>query len=124
MAEASMTLYDMSKQMIANEPPMDHVLFSKKINEIAEEITKNSIDKTYWMLLCRERYDYTILITDMYSKKSVVNELIPTLKNRGQVIFIDKQPNGAWEIWIRDPQTKENFAYYLFNYSNAIIDCT
>lgn len=120
MAEASMTLYELSKQMVANEPPMNDNLFNEKINQVAEKIAQ--FDK-YWMLLCRERYDFTVFITDRYHKTIIAEELKSTLLNRGQIIFIDEQPDGAWEIWIRDSQTNENFVYYLFDYSNAIIDC-
>lgn len=114
-----MTLYDAAKQMIANEIPMDHVNFNRKICEVATKM----LEKDYWMLLCRERNDFTIFRTiDTDEHKKIVKELIPTLKNRGLVLLIDEQPNGAYEIWIRDPETEENFAYYLFDYSNAIID--
>ena len=47
--------------------------------------------------------------------------MVPTLVNRGQVLSIDKQEDGNYEIWIRDPKTKENFVYYLFDYSYGII---
>jgi hypothetical protein len=120
MADASMTLYDMSKQIVSNEPPMDAILFNQKISEVSLDM----LTKDYWMLLCRERNDFTVFRTIDGSKKKISKELIPTLHNRGQVIFIDKQKDGAYEIWIRDIKTNENFAYYLFNYSSAVIDCS
>lgn len=120
MAEAKITMYDAAKQLAANEDPMDPIIFIRKTNEIA----KDMLNKEYWMLLCRERNDYSIFLTTDATKKSIAKELIPTLSNRGQVLLMDKQPDGAFEIWIRDYKTKENFAYYLFDYSNAIIDCS
>ena len=82
------------------------------------------IPKHAWMLLCRERNDYTVFFnTDKSCYKKLCEELQPTLQNRGSVILIDKQEDGVWEIWIRDIITNENFAYYLFDYSQAIIDC-
>lgn len=120
MAEAKMTLYSAAKQLIANETPMDPILFTRKISEVANDMKK----RWSWMLLCRERNDYTVFLTNNATSKKISRELIPTLRNRGQVLIIEKQPDGAFEIWIRDPQTNENFAYYLFDYSNAIIDCS
>lgn len=115
-----MNLYDMSKQLIVNESPMDSITFSKTVNTIADKMTS----KHAWMLLCRERNDYTVFVnTDKSSKKKISKELIPTLHNRGSIIFMDEQEGGAWEIWVRDKVTNENFAYYLFDYSNALIDC-
>ena len=119
MTEASMTMYDMSKQLAANEPPMDAILFNKKILEVAEEISY----KSYWMLLCRERNDFTVFITDGAVRNEIAPELSETLMNRGKIIFIDKQSDDNYEIWIRDPETNENFAYYLFDYSFGIVDC-
>lgn len=120
MAEIGMTLYDVAKQLAINESPMDPIMFNEKIKEVIE----NMLSKKAWMLLCRERNDYTVFInTDNSCYKKLREELQPTLQNRGTVILIDKQENGAWEIWIRDNITNENFAYYLFDYSQAIIDC-
>jgi len=114
-----MTLYDAAKQMVANEVPMDTTTFNHKICEVATKM----INKDYWMLLCRERNDFTVFITKNTNNcKKVSEELMPTLQNRGLILLIDEQPDGAYEIWIRDPETNENFAYYLFDYSNAIID--
>ena len=56
-------------------------------------------------------------------RDEIAPELSETLMNRGKIIFIDKQPDDNYEIWIRDPETNENFAYYLFDYSFGIVDC-
>lgn len=120
MAEASITLYEMSKQFASTANPMDGATFNKQVNEVAEEM----MSAPYWMLLCRERFDFTVFHTEgVESKKKITKELMPTLKNRGLVLFIDKQPDGAWEIWVRDPDTNENFAYFLFDYTPGIIEC-
>lgn len=119
--KVNVQLYDIAKQIVQLENPMDPIQFTRKINEVA----KNIIQKKYWMLLCRERTDFTVFSIDTESStiKKISKELIPTLRNRGQVLLIDEQPDGAFEIWIRDPETEENFAYYLFNYENGIIEC-
>ena len=113
-----MTLYDMAKQMVVNESPMQSVDFNRKVCEVATKMR----EKDYWMLLCRERNDFTVFKTNHSKCSKISKELIPTLKNRGLVIFIDEQTDGVYEIWIRDPETEENFAYYLFDYSDAIIE--
>ena len=53
--------------------------------------------------------------------KKATNELTECLKNRGDILSIDDQHNGAWEIWIRNEEGI--FCYYLFPYDNAIIEC-
>lgn len=126
MAEIELgNLYDINKELMKNEKPLDPVAFSSKVNKIAREmftVCENN-DKHYWMLLCNERRDFT-LFNIIASKEIayIVNELKPTLLNRGSILSVDKQEDGTWEIWIRDTVTKENFVYYLFQYDDAVIE--
>lgn len=122
--DASMTMYDYAKQVVANEVPMDPVVFNCRIDEVA----KAMISKNYWMLLCIERRDYTVFnTTDCvgdFDAHFIAEELKPTLMNRGLVLLIDEQKKDeVYEIWIRDPETNENFVYYLFNYEEGVIVC-
>lgn len=116
MAQAEMTLYDMAKQLVENEKDMDPILLNQKLLEMAHELTEYN----YLMLLCHERRDYTLFNILSDDKKKLAKEIAETLYNRGHVLVIDKQPDGAWEIWIR--VNNENFAYYLFNYSEGVIE--
>lgn len=122
--DAQMSLYDYAKQVVANEVPMDPIVFNRRIDEVA----KAMISKNYWMLLCKERSDYTIFNTTdcvaEFDKQFISEELKQTLMNRGLILLIDEQKkNEVYEIWIRDPETNENFAYYLFNYEEGVIVC-
>ena len=81
------------------------------------------IDGKYWMLLCHERRDYTVFnLQGEVTVRNINKDLIDCLKNRGIVLAIDKQPDGAYEIWIRDKKTKDNVIYYLFNYEFGVIE--
>ena len=115
--DLGMNLYEFNQMGMANEPPLDIIALQVKTREMIEDLysTKNP----YWMLLCRERNDYTVFI--MITIEGTVEEMLETLKNRGQVLSIDKQKDGNYEIWIRDPDTKENFVYYFFNYEFGIV---
>ena len=120
MAEVVTTLYDFAKQLEVVEDPMDPISFNIALGKIADKMLK----KDYWMLLCRERNDYSIFINTIGSnRKRLIKELTITLHNRGAVTSITEQPDGAFEIWVRDEKAEESFAYYLFDYTNGIIDC-
>ena len=126
MAEVNLgTLYDFNKELMKKERVIDPILFNTQINKIAREmfVDAETKDEHYWMLLCHDRRDFT-LFNIIASKEidTIVEELKPTLVNRGEIIAIDKQPNGAWEIWIRDAVSAENFVYYLFKYDNGVIE--
>ena len=115
-----MNLYEISKQVVMQEEPMDSIAFVRAVNDVAQKMAESHA----WMLLCRERNDYTVFVnTYNSSKKKISKELIPTLTNRGLVVHIDEQQPGVWEIWIKDKAEKDSFAYYLFDYSGALIDC-
>ena len=112
-----MDLYDFNKQAYAQEEPLDVISLNIKVNRLVKDLY--STKQPYWMLLCKERSDYTVFI--MLTKEGTVTELLETLQNRGQVLDIQKLEDGNYEIWIRDPDTKENFAYYFFDYSFGIV---
>ena len=117
-------LYDFNKSAMSQFKPMDMIAFNKATLDIAQEMRKaaEENDRHYWMLLCHERRDYTLFnIIAAELANSIVNELRPTLSNRGTIIDIEKQEDGAYEIWVRDNE-KENFAYYLFPYDNGVIE--
>lgn len=117
--EMQISLYDMNKQAMANIDPYDPIILNKSCYDTAREIWREGVH--YWMLLCRERNDYTIfrLVDDV---NEFAKALIECLRNRGKVLDISKQNDGAYEIWIRDFDADENVVYYLFNYDNAIIE--
>ena len=118
LEQPTMSLYEYSKQVVANEVPMDPILFNKKMIEVSMDM----VEHTYMMLLCHDRRDYTIFHIANTDKKIAANEISETLHNRGKILLVDKQKDGSWEIWIRDSLTDENFAYYLFPYDDGVVE--
>lgn len=120
------TLYDFNKQIISQQKNIS----KSKLESIKLELEEwfNWQIDGYAMLLCRERYDFTIF--HLYEKqnpnppKIAVTELIDLLQNRGKILSIEKDSNiinNAWEIWLKIDN--EVFAYYLFNCDDWIIQC-
>ena len=118
LEQPTMSLYEYSKQVVANEVPMDPILFNKKMIEVSTDM----VEHTYMMLLCHDRRDYTIFHISNTDKKIAAKEISETLYNRGKILLVDKQKDGSWEIWIRDSLTDENFAYYLFPYDDGVVE--
>lgn len=119
------TLYDFNKRLILKQKK----LTNKKIESIKKELEEwfNWQIDGYALLLCRERYDFTIF--HLYEKLNrnppavAAAELIEVLNNRGQILSIEKDSNNdkVWEIWIKIGQ--EAFAYYLFNCDDFVVQC-
>ena len=120
------TLYDFNKQMMLKQGKLSKSKL-KTIEPKLEDWFNWQIDG-YAMLLCRERYDFTVF--HLYEKQNLnppevaVTELIDLLKNRGKILSIEKDSNvmnNAWEIWLEIDG--EAFAYYLFNCDDWVIQC-
>ena len=117
--DLGMNLYDFNKQAMSQIEALDPIEFNRITEEIADTMFSNKENKLAWMLLSNERKDYTVFIP--LTKEGILKELRPTLRNRGLITDITKQEDGNYEIWIRDPETKENFVYYLFDYTFGLI---
>ena len=116
--DLGVTLYDLNKQAMSKEQPLDVIAFNNIIAKVADKVK----DKEYWMLLCNERKDYTVFkIEHPDNKRTITEELSVTINNRGQVLSIDEQEDGNFEIWIKDYNTKEAFVYYLFDYTFGVV---
>lgn len=115
-----MNLYEFNKENMKQIKPYDPIVLNQMCKQTAEEIWEDT-KPTYWMLLCRERNDYTVFrisnnLEDLYLA------LVECLANRGQVLDITKQEDNNYEIWIKDTLLNECFVYYLFDYNEAIIE--
>ena len=119
MAELGINLYEANQQLMANEKPLDPIVFNRKTFECA----KAMLNQPYWMLLCNDRKDYTVFHTTVLEDKhSVPNELMECLTNRGLIYGIDRTEDGvAIEIWLMIDN--EPYCYYFFPYDEAIVEC-
>lgn len=118
MAEITLgDLYSFNKNAMSQINPLDPIAFNMATKAMVDDMADRAV---YWMLLNNERKDYTVFKVN--SAEGILNEIRPTLQNRGFVLSIDKQEDGNYEIWIRDIDTKENFVYYLFDYTFGIIE--
>jgi len=116
--DTGLTVYDINKNLMKDENPLDPIALNIAIKKTCDDILSSF--KTYWMLLSNERKDYTVFI--IKNSINLEQELKETIQNRGQVLDITRQEDGNFEIWVRDPETEENFVYYLFDYTFGIIE--
>lgn len=126
MAEISMgSLYMANKQIMASDKikPLTHLELVPLQKEL-EDFFNWKCD-TYAMLYCRDRSDITIF--HMYETQNenppatAAQECLGCCTDRGDILSIEKQEDGNYEIWLKIDG--EAFAYYLFPYDNAVIEC-
>ncbi|MDY0197663.1 MAG: hypothetical protein RBR68_07595 [Tenuifilaceae bacterium] len=124
MSDYQMTLYEINKQLMAKRDAMSEQEREDKKVEMIEWLFYE-LDK-YYMLLCHEQRDYTLLVfasdNDRRVKiENMVNEAIETLLNRGDIVDIDARiEESAISIWVKIGQ--DSFCYYLFPYNSGVIE--
>ena len=118
------TLYDINKAAIAMEKPLKKIELKDKLRNIKPFLAK--YPDQYFMLLCRERYDFTIFNfcngkTD-FALSHAIKDLEECLMNRGKTVSIElvTGSKNAYEIWlIIDDQA---YVYYLFPYDIGVLE--
>lgn len=121
-------LYDMNKQIMDKEPPMESETIYEKGIQIETWLEKYGTNK-YFMLLCHEQRDYTVFNLDKTSTWAQIpalnirlarEDVLECLTNRGTLLAADLQPDDVWEFWIRNDEG--SFAYYFFPYGAAVLE--
>jgi len=119
MSEISFgNLYEMNKKLSEHDTLLDPIILNKKLKEVANSLKNYD----YLLLLCHDKRDYTVFnLKKMTEINNFIDDLRETLQNRGRIVSIDKDNinENTWEIWIRD---HEDYCYYLFDYTNAVIE--
>jgi hypothetical protein len=123
MAELELgNLYDINKKNMEQFKPYDAILLKKKCNEVTKEII-DDLSSQFWMLLCREKYDYTIFhLVSIFDNEEFTEALFDCLNNRGKVLDISRKEDRNYEIWIKRYKDEEIVVYYLFNYQYGVIE--
>lgn len=120
-------LYDINKQIMDKEPELS----TEETTKIKEELCSwflEKINQKYFMILCHEERDYTLFNLDGLrigstdKEKCIIaaEDVIDCMKNRGILLSVCKQDDGAYEIWIK--KTEGCCAYYLFPYGAAVLE--
>ena len=122
MEAAIGNLYDINKAAYAKEPKMTKKQIEDKKKELKSYFLKTP--STYYMLLNKEHSDYTIIkITKPLPQccETAAEEVMVCLTNRGTLVEVEKQDNGAYECWIQRDGSADMYA--LFPYDAAVIEC-
>lgn len=120
MAEVEMgTLYDLNKQIMLQLPPQNKTTMDYNWNVIGDWFGK---DKTRWfMIMCKERSDFTFLHILNNNFLAGVQELQEILGSRGEVRAIQYQHGeDAFEIWVKIED--EIFMFMLFGADWMVVE--
>lgn len=120
MANVEMgTLYELNKQVMAQLPPQSEDRMNHNWTVIGDWFGKD--EARWFMLMCKERSDFTLFhITDNQFVKAI-QELKEVLQERGQILAIQYvHGEDAFEIWVKNDE--EVFMFMLFSAGWMVIE--
>ena len=121
MAEVEIdTLYGINKQLYKKINPNKNNI-NMQLNAL--EIWFSALlNNKYFMLLCRERNDYTIFHIKSDYKKAI-SELREVLESRGTILdMVYSEEFKLYECWIKDYEDEEVFMYAFFPCDDWVIN--
>lgn len=123
------TLYELNQAMMNNLNPLTPEDLNENLSSIGAWFSSNPY-ANYYMLLCHEDRNYTILHFQEPNYIQGVREIEELLDERGQVISINYiHDDNAYEIWLRtkawNPEEGfhfQNHLYMLFEYDAGVVE--
>lgn len=121
MATVEFSSYDIHKQLYKKMAmPTEDEIHSKLVSIGAWFSTHPQND--YYMLMCREIYDFTVFHFNNMNYDQGMQEIKTTLNNRGQIIDITySQENDSYECWIKSKDGEVRM-YLLFNCDFMVVE--
>lgn len=114
-------LYDLNKNIMSQLKPLS----DEKLKELKKLILTfdDTIDNTYYMLLCRERNYYTTFVKNGCIGINAINEsVIDCLHDLGEIISGElTEDKTAIEFWIKADDTA--YCVYFFGYDAGVVEC-
>lgn len=116
------SLYDFNKIAMSKLPYLTPIYLKIRQDLIADFIENEH--NQYYMLLCNEAKDYTLFNSnnDYNSIPTMAADVIECMTNRGKIIEIEKDSNGAIAIWINSYDDNEIHCYYFFPYDLGVLE--
>lgn len=98
-----LTQYEFAKQRFESGA-VDVFTKTKTISEMTNVGAWLSTDKAfhYFMLLCREAYDFTVINLESSNYSKAAQEIQEVLESRGDIVFIEYcHEDETYEFWIK-----------------------
>ena len=125
MAEIELSNYDIHKQLYATKPALEGDKLKSALTSVGAWFS-TAPKVNYYMLLCHEKRDYTVLHFKNMNYAKGIEELEEILKTRGDIIDIYYEHTmNAYQCWVRSPgedDKPEVSMYYLFDYEWGIVE--
>lgn len=113
MSELEIDNYALHKQLFAQVDSPSEERLNEQLASVGAWFSSN-LECNDYTVMCREKYDFTVLHFDSMNYEKGVQTLRELLESRGTIMDIAfYHGNAAYECWIRTPED-EVVLYMLF----------
>lgn len=117
--------YELQKMVYCQKPSLTKEKLNSDITSIGAWFS-TSPKENYYMLLCREQNDFTVLHFNNMNYSQGCQEVKEILESRGEIIDIFYETEyDAYACWIRNPNDEGGYdvdMYMLFKYGWGIVE--
>lgn len=121
MGELTISQHEMNKSLYGQLPPLSDSNLSTELNAVGNWFGA-CFPVKHFMLLCRDKHDYTIFRLNSPNFFQTCQYLQETLQNRGDIVDLQYNHDmGGYECWVKD-QNGEADLYALFPCDDFIVE--
>lgn len=126
MAEITLgTLYEAHKQLMRTMAPDNESKIKRDLTNVGVWMSTFK-DSHYFMLMCKERSDFTLIHLNDYNYSNAIKELKETLESRGTLMGVNYvHGENCYECWVRmqqDGAEPEIFLFMLFEAQWMVVE--
>lgn len=121
--DLNMSLYDANREIMKTMAPVPESKMKIDLAGIGAWMSKFPSAK-YFMLLCREKADYTMFHLNRFNYMRAVEELREVLESRGTLLGVNYiHGEDTYECWIREEgPNPQVHMYMLFEATDFVIE--
>lgn len=96
------SLYEMNQQIFKSMPSLSEEVINTELANIGAWFSAHHSAK-YYMLLCKERSDYTMIHLNDFNFSQAIQEIKEVLQERGDILAIDYvHGEDVFQCWVRE----------------------
>lgn len=117
------SLYEMNKQLFKQIKPPSEQIINLELANVGAWFSAN-INTKYYMLLCKERSDYTLFHLDNFNYNKIIQELKEVLEERGDIMGFDfVHGENAYQCWVRERDDEHQvYMFMLFDADWMVVE--
>ncbi len=121
--DLNMTLYDANRQIMKTMAPVSDSRMKLDFANLGAWMSKYP-NEHYFMLLCKERSDYTMFHLNDYNYSRATEEVREVLEERGTLLGINYIHGAdAYECWVREEgEIPQVYMFMLFQADWMVVE--